>query len=116
MNVKELFTDFLSVTNDPVAASNLVIAQAIIGDGKPAGATLDVKQAAAFLGVSLGTVYSLCNQEKIRHSRIGRLYRFKPEDLDEYAGDQKQESLNRPLKHLKLGPRPARRGPAAMLA
>ena len=50
-------------------------------------ALLTIKQAAKHLAVSLGTVYDLCAQRKLKHLRVGTgrgTIRIRDEDLDAY--------------------------------
>jgi excisionase family DNA binding protein len=51
---------------------------------------LTVAQAARFLGISSGTVYTLCAARRLPHRRLGptrRMIRFAPEDLRAYLED-----------------------------
>lgn len=49
---------------------------------------LDVREAAAYAGVSSDTIYKACAHEELRHTRIGgrRVLKFIPEWLDEWMG------------------------------
>lgn len=49
-----------------------------------APAVLTTKQAAAYLGVSLPTLFRLLRADKLPHLRLGRVIRFRPEDLDAF--------------------------------
>ena len=47
-------------------------------------AVLDVREAAAFLAVTPGTVYRLVRSGELAHTRIGRALRFRVADLEAY--------------------------------
>ena len=51
---------------------------------KVSPATLTTKEAAAYLSISLPTLFRLLKAEKLPHLRIGRVLRFRPEDLDAF--------------------------------
>lgn len=52
---------------------------------------LTVKNVAAILQVAEGTVYSMVARKEIPHVYIGRLLRFKPEDINGFINAQTQE-------------------------
>lgn len=45
---------------------------------------LDQTQAAELLGVARSSIPTLCARDGLPHSRLGRLYRFRREDLDRW--------------------------------
>ena len=49
----------------------------------PRGA-LSADEAAAYLGVSLSTIHRLTRAGELAHVRVGRLIRFRREDLDAF--------------------------------
>lgn len=49
-----------------------------------APAVLTTKQAAAYLGVSLPTLFRLLRADQLPHLRLGRAIRFRREDLDAF--------------------------------
>lgn len=82
----ERYKQFLELTGEPTAAALLTLAETI--EGKPARTALTVKEAAKTLGVSMGTIYDLCNQGRLKHQRIGeRSIRILPEDLENLKAD-----------------------------
>ena len=47
---------------------------------------MSCKEAAAFLGISLGSIWEKCRNEEIPHIRISRrCYRIRPADLEAYV-------------------------------
>lgn len=46
---------------------------------------LTVAEAAAYLGLAKLTIYDWVSQRKIRHVKVGRLTRFKQQDLDSWV-------------------------------
>jgi excisionase family DNA binding protein len=68
--IEQLYSRFLSLTGEPLAASNLALAAVIAGeraDEKP----LTVRQAAERLAVSVDSIYAACESGDLRHKRIG---------------------------------------------
>ncbi len=49
-----------------------------------AGNLLTPQQAADFLGIKLSTIYSLCMRKTIPFCKIGRLNRFRIQDLNKW--------------------------------
>jgi len=76
-----LYTRYLKSAGDPKAAATLVLAH--LASQAPTD-NLSVKQAAKQLGVSAKTVYALCDSGQLRHSRLGRVIRIQPHDLQAY--------------------------------
>lgn len=56
-------------------------------DGFPT-AVLDVREAAAYLAVEPLTVYRLVRSGELPHTRVGRLLRFRLEELDRYLEER----------------------------
>ena len=52
---------------------------------------LDTTEASAFLGISRNTLYEWIIQKKIPHVKVGRLVKFKQEDLDAWLKKRTQE-------------------------
>ena len=55
-------------------------------------AVLDVREAAAYLAVTPGTVYRLVRRGELAHTRIGRSVRFRVADLEAYLEEQTSRS------------------------
>ena len=55
-------------------------------------AVLDVREAAAYLAVTPGTVYRLVRRGELVHTRIGRSVRFRVADLEAYLEEQTSRS------------------------
>jgi excisionase family DNA binding protein len=45
---------------------------------------LGIQEAADFLGISIHTLYSWVSQRKIPFTKVGRLTKFKKEDMDKW--------------------------------
>ena len=74
-------------------------------NGQPSGEFLTVKQAAAYLSISVRAVYDIVKMKKIAHYRLGAgggAIRFRQADLDEYS-----ESCRQPVE--SAIPQPPRR-------
>ena len=52
---------------------------------------LNVKEVSVYLALRRSTVYSLVEEKKIPHYRIGRQIRFKVSEVDEWMAGQRQE-------------------------
>ena len=86
MTVEANYHRFLELTGEPTAAAMLTLAETI--DGKSERTALTVKEAAKALGVSTDTIYDLCNQDRLKHPRLGRrAIRIRPEDLENLKAD-----------------------------
>ena len=71
-------------------------------------AALSSKEAAAYLSISLPTLFRLTRAGELAHLRIGRVIRYRPEDLDAFLAARsttKWEDFNPDRK------RPADAGP-----
>jgi excisionase family DNA binding protein len=82
MEAMTLYERYLGITNDAIAASNLVLAHAILAD-KPKireNTLLTVQEVADQLKVSTKTVYKHCQDGRIPSKKVGRLVRVKPSD------------------------------------
>lgn len=55
--------------------------------------TLDVKEAAAKLGVSIFTIYDLVRKKQIPHARVARRILFRSQVLDSWISQQEQQNL-----------------------
>lgn len=69
---------FLDLTSDPGAAATLVLAE-VLSSKEPE--FLDIKQAAARLGIGTKKMYQLCTAGAVRHKRVGRRIRIATNDL-----------------------------------
>ena len=89
-----LYKRFEAETGDPVAASNLTLAHAMLQQHERLREqTLTAAEAAQRLKVSEKKVYRLCKDGVIPHHRVGRAIRIRPEDLD--ALSQPEETKHR---------------------
>ncbi len=81
----ELFKAYRKVAGSPEAAATLVLAH-LQADQKPhdPADAMSVRQVAQRLGVSKETVYRLCEEHTLPHSRIGRRITISTRQLDEY--------------------------------
>lgn len=80
-----LYKRFEAETGDPVAASNLVLAQALFEqNGRTHETALTVSEAAGRLKCSEKKVYQLCESGDLGHQRIGRSIRIQPADIDTF--------------------------------
>jgi excisionase family DNA binding protein len=72
-DIKRLFNDYLELTNDKVAAANLVLAEILSGhsDPQPQTGDLSAAEAAKRLRCSATTVYRLCDNGNMPHYRLG---------------------------------------------
>ena len=86
-----LYKRFEAVTEDPVAASNLTLAHAML---QQQASVLTVPEAAARLKVSEKKIYRMCQAGEIDHYRVGDAIRIKPDALD----DIKQPAARRVAK------------------
>ena len=55
---------------------------------------LDVQAIARYLGIRLSTVYSLVEEKKVPHYRIGRQIRFRRSEVDEWMEGQREPSVD----------------------
>ena len=86
-----LYRRFEAETGDPVAASNLTLAHAML---QQQASVLTVPEAAARLKVSEKKIYRMCQAGEIDHYRVGDAIRIKPDALD----DIKQPAARRVAK------------------
>ena len=71
-------------TGDPVAAAVLVLAHVLTGDRGHTPDVMSVAEAAGQLGVSKETVYNLCADNVMPHTRIGRRITITSQQLEDY--------------------------------
>jgi excisionase family DNA binding protein len=69
--IKRLFNDYLKLTDDKVAAANLVLADILSGHSFSEQGGLSVSEAAQQLRCSTHTIYRLCENGKLPNYRIG---------------------------------------------
>ena len=55
---------------------------------------LNVKEVATYLALKASTVYSLVEEKKIPHYRIGRQIRFKSSEIDQWMEKQREEVVD----------------------
>jgi len=76
--INDLYAKYLKLTGEPDAAATLVLAHV---NHQSTSTFLTPQQAADELGISLQKVYMMCEAGELRCTRIGRLIRILPEDL-----------------------------------
>lgn len=86
----DLYRQYLAETGDPVAASNLVLAHAMLaGQERQYETAITVQEAARRLKLSAKTIYQMCESGTLGHQRVaGRSIRIQPSDLDAYLRRQ----------------------------
>lgn len=88
----ELYRQYRAETGDPVAASNLVLAHAMLADqGRQQEQTLTVAEAARRLKISEKKLYRLCEAGELSHHRVGRVIRIPPEAIDRFVRRSTEE-------------------------
>ncbi|MBM4056400.1 MAG: helix-turn-helix domain-containing protein [Planctomycetes bacterium] len=55
------------------------------------GGLMDMKQAAAYLAIKVSTLYQFCMRREIPVVKIGRLNRFRRQDLDAFINSNVTE-------------------------
>lgn len=83
-NLATLFREYERLSSDSTAAAILTLAHVHCQSAPEPPSLLDTAEAAKRLGVSKAQVQALCRSGAIRHSRVGRLMKFKPEWIDEF--------------------------------
>lgn len=78
---------FQSVTPPGIVSKNGIVS----GQIKKEKQLLDTKDASEFLGISKNTLYEWVIQKKIPYIKVGRLLKFKKEDLDAWLRKRTQE-------------------------
>jgi len=63
---------------------------------------LNIRQVADYLGIKVSTLYSLVEEKKIPHYRIGRQIRFKRSDIDAWMDNQKEEMVDAKVEARKV--------------
>ena len=63
---------------------------------------LNVQQIANYLGIKASTVYSLVEQKKVPHYRIGRQIRFIGSEIDEWMNLQKEPAVDTKVEAKKV--------------
>ncbi|MCO6043350.1 helix-turn-helix domain-containing protein [Aeoliella sp. ICT_H6.2] len=91
--VEKTYARWLGKTDDTTAAAILTQTEMQLQHSNPAGANIEttpgngplsVKQAADELGVSKETVYKLCSENALRHTRVGRRITITRQQLEDY--------------------------------
>ena len=80
--IEAIYRRFLDLTSDPGAAATLVLAE-VLSRKEPE--FLDIKQAAARLGIGTKKMYQLCSAGAVRHKKVGRRIRIATNDLGQIA-------------------------------
>ena len=70
---------------------------------------MNIRQAAAYLGVSPDTLYKYVAEESIPAFKLGNRWRFKKSKLDEWMEEESMRSLKRPVQSVSTKKRPATR-------
>jgi len=95
-NTLDLYYRFHQETGDPVAASNLTLAHAMLaGQERQQEQALTVAEAAQRLKVSEKKVYRLCEEGLLDHHRVFHSIRITPTDLDRFIRQSAEESRSR---------------------
>ena len=58
-------------------------------------AVLDAREAAAYLAVSMTTLYRMIRRGELPHTRVGRNIRFRVDDLDAYLEERTSRKWER---------------------
>jgi len=83
--------DFLhSVVSPAIVSENGIVSGQITKEKQ----LLDTKQAAQFLGISRNTLYEWIIQKKVPYVKVGRLVKFRSEDLQKWLERRLQEEEN----------------------
>lgn len=82
--ILSLFNAYKAETGDASAAGSLVLAQVMTEQGGQDKGALTAEQVAERLQVDVKTVRGYCTTGKLRHTRVGRHIRVRPEWLAEY--------------------------------
>ncbi len=94
-----LYKHFEAETGDPVAASNLTLAHAVLQQhGRVQDQMLTATEVAQRLKVSEKKVYRLCKDGVIPHHRVGSSIRIRPEDLDALSRQSEETNHHRGTK------------------
>lgn len=75
------FREFRKHTADDLSAALLTLAASLAGEQQADSRPLTVAQAAARMNVSKDSIYGLIESGTLRHQRVGRSIRIRPEDL-----------------------------------
>jgi excisionase family DNA binding protein len=80
-----LYDTWLQRTGDATAAATLVLAEVLAGEStRPVAEPMSVQDAARQLGVSKETVYKLCADNAMPHTRVGRRITISRQQLADY--------------------------------
>lgn len=69
-----------------IGRKGVVMTSISIEEAKALPLLMDVKQAASILGCSTRTVARMCDGGRLKHCRVGNMYRINRDALLEYAG------------------------------
>lgn len=97
----DLFKEFREVTTDDTAAAVLTLVH-VLSNPTPADSSINVEQAATYLGVAKQTVYDLVNSGRVSHHRIGKkrgTIRFSRSDLERFRENAQREPSDLFAKH-----------------
>lgn len=98
--IEQLYDHWHRKTGDASAAATLVLASIQAGGQPPnTNGAMSVLAAAAQLGVSKETIYKLCHENALPHSRIGRRITISQEQLAEYQNRPRVLSVG--FRHLR---------------
>ena len=87
-----LYERFHEKTGDPVAASNLTLAHALLSQQERAQErALTVSEAARRLKVGKKKVYALCDSGVLDHHRVGKSIRIPPEAVGRFIRQSSEE-------------------------
>lgn len=98
--ITSLFGEYCNLTGNPEAAAMLVLAQIQTIQQHPqlqtTASAMNVRQAAEKLGVSKETVYKLCAEHSMPHTRIRKRITISQQQLAEYLEGPNYRHLDLP--------------------
>ena len=65
-----------------------------MGEQSLSSGYMNVKEVSEYLEIKVSTTYTMVEEKKIPHYRIGRQIRFKRSDVDQWMEEQKQEVVD----------------------
>jgi excisionase family DNA binding protein len=104
-NTFALYERFATKVGDPLVASHLTVAHVMsAGQELAREQALTVPEAADRLKLSEKKVYQMCGSGELRHHRVGRSIRIRPEDIDGMLRDTAEavEPPRRPARQRHL--------------
>jgi excisionase family DNA binding protein len=104
----DLYRRFHQQTGDPIAASNLTLAHAMLQGQEPAEAgDLTISEAAKRLRCSESKISRLIAAGELLVYRVGRAVRIRPEAIDQYIREQSSGDQMTDLEFFPASRRPS---------